>query len=404
MGNTSAEMAEFAGNLWKNYIQPKIKAEFGSLVSFYRATVVSNSGGTIKVSRPFDDNDGDGFTVNTTSQMSGVTAGENVLVFALGKGNAMNQLIVAYADGAIPSGAAASATNTWYGTSSTAAGTAAKVVACSDYQLAKGNIIAVLFSTANTAAAPTLNVNSTGAKSIYVGSAVANSTTNVCKWSANTLVYFMYDGTYYRLLGRTPGASNSWYGTSSTAAGTTAKTVTCANFRLQAGALISIAFTTANTATAPTLNVNSTGAKAIYLNNAVTSASNLLTWDAGEQMTFIYSGSYYFLVARSSPIKYSSATFTDSLNVTRTVTKQGSRVHMSWGDNYTTTAGSWLTIGTVPEGYRPAAQQRRTLNTYTGLDSWTGQGLVEISTAGVIRIGGSYTGTAVWEIAFDYDV
>lgn len=307
MGNASAEMAEFADNLWKNYILSKIKTEFGSMVSFYRATVVSNTGGTIKVSRPFDDNDGDGFTVNATSQMSGVAAGENVLVFALGKGNAMNQLIVAYADGAIPSGAAGTVNNTWYGTSSTAAGTAAKVVTCADYQLAKGNVISVNFSTANTA-------------------------------------------------------------------------------------------------TAPTLNVNSTGAKAIYVNNAVTSASNMLTWDAGEQMTFIYSGSYYFLVARSSPIKYSSATFTDSLNVTRTVTKQGSRVHMDWGDNYTTTAGSWLTIGTVPEGYRPTKQQRRTLYTYTGLDSWTGQGIVEISTAGVIRIGGSYTGTAVWEIAFDYDV
>lgn len=89
----------------------------------------------------------------------------------------------------------------WYGTSSTAAGTAAKVVTCSGFVLTTGTIIGVLFSTANTAATPTLNVNSTGAKTIYIGGNTAlNATSNVLKWSANTMVYFMYDGTYYRYI------------------------------------------------------------------------------------------------------------------------------------------------------------------------------------------------------------
>jgi len=96
---------------------------------------------------------------------------------------------------------------TWYGTSSTTASTAEKAVTCSGYALNAGNIIGVLFSTANTASVPTLNVNSTGAKSIYIGASTPASTTNVLKWSANTMVYFMYDGTYYRYITSMASAS-----------------------------------------------------------------------------------------------------------------------------------------------------------------------------------------------------
>lgn len=54
------------------------------------------------------------------------------------------------------------------------------------------------------------------------------------------------------------------YGTSSTAAGTAAKAVTCANFELEAGNEITVKFTTANTSAAKVqLNVNSKGAKDI---------------------------------------------------------------------------------------------------------------------------------------------
>ena len=56
--------------------------------------------------------------------------------------------------------------------------------------------------------------------------------------------------------------------TCSTAAGTTAKTVAFANFVLEAGCLIAVKFTNGNSASAPTLNVNSTGAKAIQYNGA----------------------------------------------------------------------------------------------------------------------------------------
>lgn len=69
-----------------------------------------------------------------------------------------------------------------------------------------------------------------------------------------------------------------WFGTSNTGATTQAKVVTCSGFYLQTGAIISVAFSTANTYTSAkiTLNVNSTGAKDVYYNSAVTSSSNTL--------------------------------------------------------------------------------------------------------------------------------
>lgn len=197
-------------------------------------------------------------------------------------------------------------TTTWYGTCSTTASTAAKVVTCENFSLVKGAIIAILFTTANTAATPTLNVNSTGAKSIYIGSDTVNSTTNTLKWSANTLLYFMYDGTYFRYLSARasaavvpPDGAGVWYGTSDTTGETSAKASTITNFRLVKGAIVSVTFINGNTVIgALTLNINSTGAKAIYVNNDATSATNKLSWDAGETLTFIYSGTYWHLISK----------------------------------------------------------------------------------------------------------
>ena len=58
-------------------------------------------------------------------------------------------------------------------TCSTAAATAAKTVSLENYELQDGNVIYIKFTNDNTAASPTLNINSTGAKAInYRGSAV----------------------------------------------------------------------------------------------------------------------------------------------------------------------------------------------------------------------------------------
>ena len=226
---------------------------------------------------------------------------------------------------------------TWYGTCSTTASTAEKAVTCSGYVLQTGTIVGVLFTTANTASTgQSLNINSTGAKSIYIGNTSTNSTTNVLKWSSNTMVYFMYDGTYYRYITSISDSTvapsrgaNTWYGISSTSASTQAKTSTIDNFVLTIGSVVYITFSTANTYTSAkiTLNINSTGAKDVYYNNTVTSSTNTLLWDAGETLTFIYTGSYYYFIGKSTLLPSQSG------NSGKFLTTDGSR--LSWGESGT---------------------------------------------------------------------
>ena len=74
------------------------------------------------------------------------------------------------------------------------------------------------------------------------------------------------------------------YGTCATEASTAAKVVSNINgFSLTSGVTIHVTFTYANSATSPTLNVNSTGAKSIILNN-----DNISPWDAGDTVTLTF--------------------------------------------------------------------------------------------------------------------
>lgn len=85
--------------------------------------------------------------------------------------------------------------STLYGTCSTQGSTAAKVVVCSDFnKLITGVTIHVKFSLPNTAASPTLNVNSTGAKPIYKCSSTPAASTDIT-WPPDAIVSFTYDGT-----------------------------------------------------------------------------------------------------------------------------------------------------------------------------------------------------------------
>ena len=102
-----------------------------------------------------------------------------------------------------------------FGSCSTAAGTAAKVVSCTGFVLASGSRITVKFTTTNTAANPTLNVNSTGAKAIkYRGSTISAG-----YLAAGRVYTFIYDGTNYELVGDINTDTNTTYntGTASTA-------------------------------------------------------------------------------------------------------------------------------------------------------------------------------------------
>lgn len=93
------------------------------------------------------------------------------------------------------------------------------------------------------------------------------------------------------------GATVNRFGTCDTAAGTAAKAVsiTTGTFSLEAGARVAVKFDNANTASTPTLNVNSKGAKNIFHKGAkITSGSNKALL-AGV-VDFIYDGTQWHLI------------------------------------------------------------------------------------------------------------
>ncbi len=82
--------------------------------------------------------------------------------------------------------------------------------------------------------------------------------------------------------------------TCSTASATAEKAVILSGFKLVSGVTILVNFTNANTATIPTLNVNSTGAVAIYDENGIAvSATNPAYFPANSNIEFIYNGTYW---------------------------------------------------------------------------------------------------------------
>lgn len=98
-------------------------------------------------------------------------------------------------------------------------------------------------------------------------------------------------------LGYVPAVSG--YGACGTVAATRQKVVTVApNFKLQTGAVVGIKYTYTNTATNPTLNVNSTGAKNIYYNNARVTTDNLnIAGYANKTIYYMYDGTQWRFVS-----------------------------------------------------------------------------------------------------------
>lgn len=186
-----------------------------------------------------------------------------------------------------------------YGTCATAAATAAKVVEISDptWNLQIGDIIGVKFTNTNSASSCTINVNNSGAKSIWYNNAAYTGSSNMICGYANRYTFYMYDGTYWVWL--TYGNENSGSDTypsayCSTGAGTAAKAATCTNYNLLANSYLHIIITTTNTsASALTLNVNGKGAKPIYINGAASSATNY-TLPAGSYIIYYNGTNYYF--------------------------------------------------------------------------------------------------------------
>ena len=90
------------------------------------------------------------------------------------------------------------------------------------------------------------------------------------------------------------GADGAYFGVCTTAAGTAAKTATCPSYALLDKSYIIIVMQNANSkAGALTMNINSKGAKSIYINGTASSSSNY-TLPAGSYLVYYESSKYYF--------------------------------------------------------------------------------------------------------------
>ena len=134
------------------------------------------------------------------------------------------------------------------------------------------------------------------------------------------------------------------YATCSTAAATSAKVATIADgsstFVLEKGARICVSFTYANTASAATLNVASTGAKAICWNGSALVSSQY--WQAGAVVDFVYDGNGWSIVgvAKDRPVFYVTITGTVA---SPTADKTLAEIYQAYENGYAVYANVTLT-------------------------------------------------------------
>ena len=93
MGIDNREMAEFANNLWENFIKFRHKEANLDTVSFYKAEITAKPGnGKFSIKRPFDTESKD---VEYAAYMADAPIGAKVLVLKFGEGNNLaNHFIV----------------------------------------------------------------------------------------------------------------------------------------------------------------------------------------------------------------------------------------------------------------------------------------------------------------------
>lgn len=100
-----------------------------------------------------------------------------------------------------------------------------------------------------------------------------------------------------------------WYGACATAGGTAAKTVALEGFKLGTGAEVTVKFNNTVTSANPTLNVNNTGAKAIFYNGAAV-ASGVLR--GNRFYRFVYDGTRWNLIGDADADVKQTATTTNA--------------------------------------------------------------------------------------------
>ena len=183
------------------------------------------------------------------------------------------------------------------------------------------------------------------------------------------------------------GFSRSFYGTTSTAAGTSIKVVTCADFKRVAGSVVTIYMTYANTVSLPRLNINSTGAA--YMSYGGATVSGAYRWLAGSVVTVMFTGTYYEVL---------------SIGGTWQPTVTGASTTYSVREGNFTYTGGILTISFSVNGTFLSTTTNTTALTITGLP-FTNKG-TGVAAGGGVAFGayvgtGAYNHFAGWLLAAD---
>ena len=230
-----------------------------------------------------------------------------------------------------------------YGTCSSGAGTVAKTVSIDGFLLQTGAGIRVKFTNSNTAASPTLNVSGTGAKPIVTHGTTAVGVTPETSWQRGAVLEMVYDGTSWVLAGWMNDNDNTvpmpWCGT---AAATGAKTAVCDGYTLQANSFVPILFAYGDSTGTPTLNINGTGAKPVYVSDG-TGDYGQDTFPAGFYLAW-YDGTKYLIRTDGGmpgPYTYRQGTFS---------------VTVPAGDTSYILTDSRITAGSRCDGHNMAAQ------------------------------------------------
>ncbi len=228
-----------------------------------------------------------------------------------------------------------------YGYCPTASVVAEKAATCTSFELRDGALVCVRFANPNTAKNPTLNVNGTGARPIYLGAAPIDP---IYSWMAEDVVTLVYDEASARWRVADAGASSKIVSTAQgfsvtvqnleadmertyatkgelsvkgneivaqvssrlsnfayclTREGVREKTVAVSDFKLVSGATVTILFQYANTADYPTLNVSGTGALPIIVDNHAFEGNSFYSWDSLDTITFVYDNNRQWRVCDS---------------------------------------------------------------------------------------------------------
>ena len=238
------------------------------------------------------------------------------------------------------------------GTCSTAAATAAKEVVVSadqNFVLEKGVVVAVKFVNTNTAYNVTISVNGGMAYPIYYNVAQYTSNSTSVTGYANTIIYYMWDGTYWcwyninkfssysamSLAEAEAGTATNgrsiqatvlkdaikyhalhgiYVGTCSTAGETAAKQVTVdssQNFKLEVGTTIAVKYSnmSASGAGGITISVNSGTAYPVWYDGAqYTDDRPRVCGYPDHYIVYTFDGSYWVWVSCDNEIDYSNMT------------------------------------------------------------------------------------------------